>query len=71
MKFTERFCEVLAKSGRKQIELAEFCSVTRQSISDFKRGKSVPSIDTLYYICKFFNVSSDYLLGLGDDETKL
>lgn len=67
MLFTERFCEVLTKSGRKQSELAEYCFITRQSISDFKRGKSVPSIETLFYICKFFNVSSDYLLGLEQE----
>lgn len=66
MLFTERFNEILKNSGAKQTDLAKYCNVTRQSVSDFKKGKSVPSIETLYYICKFFDCSADYLLGLSD-----
>lgn len=66
MLFTQRFNEVLKNSGAKQSELALYCNVTKQSISDFKRGKSVPSIETLYKICKFLDCSSDYLLGLTE-----
>lgn len=66
MLFTQRFNEILKTSGVKQSELAMYCHVTKQSISDFKRGKSVPSIETLYRICKFLECSADYLLGLSD-----
>ncbi len=66
MIFTKRFNEVLAAGGVKQSELAMYCHVTRQSISDFKKGKSFPSIETLYYMCKYLDVSSDYLLGLTE-----
>ena len=66
MLFTQRFNEILKSSGVKQSELAMNCFVTRQTISDFKRGKSVPSIETLYRMCKFLNCSADYLLGLSD-----
>lgn len=66
MLFTQRFNEVLKNSGVKQSELAMYCGVTKQSISDFKRGKSVPSIETLYRICKILDCSSDYLLGLSE-----
>ena len=72
MKFTERFCEILASSEKKQSELAQYCYVSKQSICEFKKGRAYPSIETLYYICKFFNVSSDYLLGLeAEDGTKM
>lgn len=63
-KFTERFNEVLGYSYVKQTELAKAANVSKQCISDYKSGKSVPSIDTLYLICKFLDVSADYLLGL-------
>ena len=65
-KFQERFNECLRFSDIKQTELARAANVSKQCISDYKRGKSVPSIDTLYLICKFLDVSSDYLLGLED-----
>lgn len=66
MLFTQRFNEILKNNSVKQSELALYCNVTKQSISDFKRGKSVPSIETLYKMCKFLECSSDYLLGLSD-----
>ncbi|MDE6441733.1 MAG: helix-turn-helix domain-containing protein [Clostridia bacterium] len=65
-KFKERFNECLNYSDVKQTELAKAAKVSKQCISDYKSGKSVPSIDTLYLICKYLDVSSDYLIGLED-----
>ena len=65
-KFTERFQEVLQGTNITQNEIAKHCHVTRQSISDFKRGRSVPSIETLFLLCQILEVSADYLLGLSD-----
>ena len=65
-KFQERFNECLQFSGVKQVELARAARVSKQCISDYKKGKSVPSIDTLYMICRYLDVSADYLLGLED-----
>lgn len=63
-KFKERFNEVLKYSYVTQTELAKAANVSKQCVSDYKAGKSVPSIDTLFLICRFLDVSSDYLLGL-------
>lgn len=65
-KFRERFSESLKYWGGSQTELAQAAHVSKQCISDYKSGKSVPSIDTLYLICKHLDVSADYLLGLKD-----
>ena len=65
--FTKRFNELLSYSKAKQTELAKAANVSKQCISDYKAGKSVPSIDTLYLICKYLDVSADYLLGLSED----
>ena len=66
MKFTERFNELLKNNKTKQIDLANYLNIARQCITDYKRGKSYPSIETLYKICKYFDCTSDYLLGLSD-----
>ena len=63
-KFKERFNEVLNYSYVNQTELAKAANVSKQCISDYKSGKSVPSIDTLYLLCQYLDVSADYLLGL-------
>ena len=65
-KFQKRFVECLNFSKVKQTELAKAANVSKQCITDYKAGKSVPGIDTLYLICKFLDVSADYLLGLDE-----
>lgn len=65
-KFTERFNEVLRYSNIKQTALAKAANVSKQCISDYKAGKSVPGLDTLYLMCKYLDISADYLLGLED-----
>ncbi len=67
MKFKERFNEILKNSGKTQIEIANELEVSRQMISEYKTGKSVPSLEKLYELCKCLDVSADYLLGLDDE----
>ena len=66
MIFTKRFNEILKISGKTQVEIAKAIHVTKQCVTDYKTGKSVPSIETLYLLCKFLEISADYLLGLSD-----
>ena len=66
MIFTKRFNEILKISGKTQVEIAKAIHVTKQCVTDYKTGKSVPSIETLYLLCKFLEVSADYLLGLSE-----
>ncbi len=64
--FKERFNEVLYYNDVKQSELAQKIHVSKQCVSDYKSGKSLPSVDTLCDICLALDVSADYLLGLTD-----
>ncbi len=66
--FTERLAEAMKASGKKQTEIAAEVGITKQCISDFKVGKSYPSIQTLALLCKILDVSADYLLGLDKEE---
>ena len=68
MRFTERFNEILSYCGKTQTEIANALHVRKQCVSDYKHGKSVPSIETLYLLCQFLDVSADYLLGLEPDD---
>ena len=52
-----------------QEELAEKVYVTRQTISNWQLGESVPDIVKLTEIAKYFNVSTDYLLGISDTKS--
>ncbi len=65
-KFKDRFNECLKNSNVKQSELAAAIGVSKQCVSDYKMGRSTPSIDTFYLICKYLDESADYLLGLDE-----
>ena len=67
MKFTEQFNELIKISGKSQAQIAKEVNISKQCVSDYKSGKSVPSIQTLYLLCQCLDVSADYLLGLTDE----
>lgn len=53
-------------SKLSQVRLAQKLKVTKQTVSNWENDNILPSIDMLIKICKFFNVSTDYILGLDD-----
>ena len=67
MKFQERFNEVLKICGKTQVDIAREIGVSQQGLSEYKAGRSVPSLEKLYKLCKYLDVSADYLLGLDDN----
>jgi len=53
----------------KQEELADILNIKRPTYSKWETGGSYPSYEDLFKIAKFFNVTTDYLLGLTDIRT--
>ena len=49
------------KAKLTQLELAEKFNYSDKSISKWENGESLPSIDVLYEIAKFYNTSLDAL----------
>ena len=52
-----------------QVELASALGVSKQCISNWENDYIQPSVEMLIKIAKYFNVTTDYLLGLTDDNT--
>lgn len=55
--------ELRTKSGLSQDELAEKIMVTRQAVSRWENGETVPNTETLKLLSKEFDVSINTLLG--------
>ena len=55
--------ELRTKNGMSQDELAEKIFVTRQAVSRWENGETVPNTDTLKLLSKLFGVSINTLLG--------
>ena len=64
--FAEKLAEIMKEQGTTQKELADNIGVTRQAISQYTKGITQPTADIIVAIAKFFNVSTDYLLGVSD-----
>ena len=52
-----------------QVELANDLGVSKQCISNWENDNILPSVDMLVKIAKFFNISTDALLGIEDIKT--
>ena len=55
--------ELRTKNGLSQDELAKKLYVTRQAVSRWETGETVPNIETLKRLSKLFDVSINTLLG--------
>lgn len=55
--------ELRAKNGMSQAALAERVFVTRQAVSRWENGETVPNTETLKLLSQVFNVSINTLLG--------
>ncbi|MBQ3213521.1 MAG: helix-turn-helix transcriptional regulator [Clostridia bacterium] len=61
--------EIRLKQGLKQYQVADFLNTTQHTISNYEKGTSQPNIETIIKLAKYFNVSTDELLGLSQAET--
>ncbi len=66
--FAKRLKELRIENNLTQAEVSKRLGLTRNAFSNYESGIRQPSYETLKEICKFFNVSADYLLGLNDKE---
>ena len=63
METKEIIYELRTKKGLSQEELAEKIFVTRQAVSRWENGETVPNIDALKLLSQLFDVSINTLLG--------
>lgn len=64
-----RIKQLRTARGITQTELARVMSVTRSSVNAWEMGISVPTAAKLVELALFFQVSTDYLLGMTQRET--
>lgn len=62
MKLSEKIAGERKKQGWSQEELAERLGVSRQAVSKWESGQSVPDLTKLLGLSKVFGVTTDYLL---------
>ena len=58
----EVYQRLLDENGLKNADVARATGISNMTLSDWKRGKSVPKSDKMRKIAEYLNVSVDYLM---------
>lgn len=64
--FCERLRKVRADKGLSQAQAAAGIGMTEAGYQNYEVGRRLPTIEKLYALADFFEVSIDYLLGRVD-----
>ena len=59
----QRIRRLRRKKGLSQLQLAEQIGISPCQVSDYELGGRKPSLTTLEWLCKFFEVTASDLLG--------
>ena len=66
----ERIRNLREDRDMNQTQLAQAVNMTQRKISYIECGKFEPSIGDIVAFCNFFQVSSDYLLGISSKKER-
>lgn len=64
--YGNRIKEIRMERGLTQTQFAQLLKTSQSTIGKYEREELQPNIDVIIKICKTFEVSADYLLGLTD-----
>lgn len=68
--FPERFKKLREEKGLTQLQAANAFGLSKNTIYSWESGDRRPDISLLPKIARFFNVTTDYLLGVDDSERR-
>lgn len=60
--FNDRLDNIICESGKSLNVIAKESGIDRKALLSYRAGVTLPNAKSLYKICKYFNVSADYLL---------
>jgi len=64
--FAKRLKELRLSHKMILHQIANMLNISHVSYLRWEQGKTQPSIESITQLCKIFDVSSDYLFGIGD-----
>ena len=65
-KFTIRLKDLRTEKGLSQVDLAVATGLTQGAITYWETGHRIPNAKAIIILARFFDVSTDYLLGEKD-----
>lgn len=71
MNYAERIRNLRQDNDLSQKKIADMLGIAQTTYSQYELEKRPMPIDYLIALCKFYNVSSDYMLGFTDKKNPL
>lgn len=71
MDYRKRLYDLRIDNDLRQEDVAKILRISSQAYGLYENGKRGLPIEHLISLCKFYNVTSDYLLGLTDKKENL
>lgn len=71
LKYPERIRELRQDNDLSQTYIAKMLGIAQTTYSQYELYKRPMPIEYLVALCKFYNVSADYILGLTDKRQPL
>lgn len=68
MDYKKRLYDLRIDNELRQEDVAKVLNITSQAYGMYESGKRSLPIEHLITLCKHYNVSSDYLLGLTEEK---
>lgn len=68
MAFGDNIQKLRNSKNMSQQELADAIGIGRSTLANYEQNKREPNFNTLESIAKYFNVSTDYILGFTNDQ---
>lgn len=64
MEFKDRLKELRIEHNLSQMQLANVLGISQSAIAKWELGKTEPTASAIILVAKYFNESTDYLLGI-------
>ena len=64
--FAERLKKELNENNITMYKIAKDLKLSKQTVCNWCSGANEPKATQIAEVCRYFNVSADYLLGLSD-----
>lgn len=68
MDFIQNIRQIRKERGYSQEDIAELLNTTQQQYSKYENGANEIPVRHIITLCRFYQISSDWLLGLKDNQ---
>lgn len=71
MNYAQRIRDLREDNDKKQSEIAEILKTARNYYGEYERGTRPLPVEHLITLCRYYDVSADYILGFTDEQKPL